>query len=358
MRKPQKVGLVLSGGGAKGAYQVGVLKALVERDIPVHVVSGASIGALNAAVIASSPNLAEGVRRLEHIWRELAHNAPLQHSPPNYLRLLVALGLQGGLLLTHLNSLVMLAHQLNIGISTSVMGYASGEGIFSDAPLKALLDQYIDDKALMQGMPLYVSVFRQQHTLFSLAQTLLAEFNLSESRPSEFVHLQAVKSPEERKQFLMASAAIPVVFAPQTINDTRYVDGGLGGWRKSQGNTPIDPLLQQQCDLVIVTHLSDGSLWSRHDFPDTTLIEVRPQTLIARNTGLGGGIKDLLDFGASQVDSWIAQGYQDTHSCLASLQQVSHARQQLQLSQAALAKSEANNLAADTVLDHALARLS
>ena len=45
--------LVLSGGGAKGAYEAGVAAALVERGLPIRLVAGSSAGALNAAMIAS-----------------------------------------------------------------------------------------------------------------------------------------------------------------------------------------------------------------------------------------------------------------------------------------------------------------
>lgn len=49
----QKIGLVLSGGGASGLSHVGVLKALEENDIPVDYISGTSIGALVGAYYAS-----------------------------------------------------------------------------------------------------------------------------------------------------------------------------------------------------------------------------------------------------------------------------------------------------------------
>ena len=57
-----KVGLVLSGGGAKGAYHVGVVRALNEMNIGIDMISGASIGALNGAVLASAPNFAEDLK--------------------------------------------------------------------------------------------------------------------------------------------------------------------------------------------------------------------------------------------------------------------------------------------------------
>lgn len=46
-----------------------------------------------------------------------------------------------------------------------------------------------------------------------------------------------------------------------------FGDGGMGGWRNMQGNTPVTPLVDAGCNMVIVTHLSDGSLWDRRAFP-------------------------------------------------------------------------------------------
>lgn len=48
----KKTALVLGGGGSKGAYEMGVWKALVEMDIPFQIVCGTSIGAINGAMVA------------------------------------------------------------------------------------------------------------------------------------------------------------------------------------------------------------------------------------------------------------------------------------------------------------------
>src|SRR6185295_14272450 len=58
------IALVLSGGGAKGAYEAGVAAALVERGVPIRLVAGSSAGALNAAMIAGGR-----IERLEAMWR-------------------------------------------------------------------------------------------------------------------------------------------------------------------------------------------------------------------------------------------------------------------------------------------------
>ncbi|MGH2820111.1 MAG: patatin-like phospholipase family protein [Actinomycetota bacterium] len=61
---------VLGGGGLLGANEVGMLRALLERDTAPDLIVGTSIGALNGAVIASAPSM-EGVRRLTELWHEV-----------------------------------------------------------------------------------------------------------------------------------------------------------------------------------------------------------------------------------------------------------------------------------------------
>ena len=66
--------LILQGGGALGAFECGVVKALEERDIHPNLVAGVSIGAINAAIIAANPGQATKV--LEAFWRELSLDTP------------------------------------------------------------------------------------------------------------------------------------------------------------------------------------------------------------------------------------------------------------------------------------------
>src|SRR5207344_755212 len=72
-----RTGLILGGGGARAAYQVGVLRAvahLLPRSSanPFRVISGTSAGAINAVALASnSGNFRGGVRRMVLIWRNL-----------------------------------------------------------------------------------------------------------------------------------------------------------------------------------------------------------------------------------------------------------------------------------------------
>ena len=66
--------LILQGGGALGAFECGVVKALEERNIHPNLVAGVSIGAINAAIIAANPGHATKV--LEAFWRELSLDTP------------------------------------------------------------------------------------------------------------------------------------------------------------------------------------------------------------------------------------------------------------------------------------------
>src|SRR6266404_3196506 len=67
---PRLVGYVLGGGGDLGANEVGMLRALLERDIPPDLIVGTSIGAINGAAIAAEPSL-QMLDRLEAVWRRL-----------------------------------------------------------------------------------------------------------------------------------------------------------------------------------------------------------------------------------------------------------------------------------------------
>ena len=66
----KEYGLVLDGGGARGAYQIGAWKALVEAGVKFNAVAGTSVGALNGALICMGD-----VGRAEDIWREMTFSS-------------------------------------------------------------------------------------------------------------------------------------------------------------------------------------------------------------------------------------------------------------------------------------------
>lgn len=326
MNKLLKTGLVLSGGGAKGAYHVGVVKALAEYGIEVDEIAGASIGALNGSLLATSQSMQQGYQRLNKVWQQLSKQSPLKFQSksifiPSYLVLLTSFGLRfnmpnmaryvayrsGKELLQHFNIYPEYFKNLEEKLTGS-------ESVLDNTPLTSLIDEYLQWDDLKRGIPLYVSAYKSNGGLLDLMGCIAAMLDIKETAPSEFFCLQQL-SEQNWKNVLMASAALPLLYESQKINGQVYTDGGQGGWKTVQGNTPITPLVKSGCNLVIVSHLSDGSMWDRHSFPDTTVIEIRPQREIRRD-----GMRDLLAFNPLRISEWIEQGYTDTIACIGKIQ--------------------------------------
>lgn len=359
-----QVGLVLSGGGAIGAYEVGVVRALNELQVGVTAVAGASIGALNGAVLAAAPSMAEGERRLTNLWQALGDTAVLRPNSgltavPVYLVMLASVGLTiggAGALpagLSKLLSNALGAPTLPQAVRRTLEQFSGvSQGLLSDAPLKQMFDEFLDLDALRCGMPLYVSVFPSHGAGADIGQWLAAQFNLTEGQASEFLHVQSLSTVDQR-ELLLASAALPLLFKPRTVGGRLYADGGLGGARTCQGNTPITPLLAAGCKTVIVTHLDDGSLWSRDTFPGATVLEIRPQRDIRRN----GMVSDLLGFDPAKLTSWIAQGYEDTLHCVGRVLKAGAAVVGMHDATAQLSDALTNLEAGARPLDAAMAKL-
>jgi NTE family protein len=353
-----KTGLVLSGGGAKGAYQVGTLKALLELGANIDMVAGASMGALNGAVLACAPSLPEGVERLETLWNTLAARSPVEANTPAYLKLLASVGLAVGMPLPGVFAQVPALFQRIRWIGPAMLTTSNWleASLLADAPLQALMDKYLDMDGLMRGLPLYVSVCKSGGGLVDVLRCIVAETGLVDTPPSEFLHVQSLPE-QDRRNALLASAAIPMLYAARQIGDARYSDGGQGGWQTEQGNTPITPLIKAGCAQVIVTHLQNGSLWSRHDFPNTTVVEIRPQSPITPGNSLQDALSVALGFDPSHISRLIEQGYNDTMHCVGRVMRAVNTRQALRQSERAVGNSLRRGRAADADLDDAMSRL-
>lgn len=320
--KPYRVGLVLSGGGARGAYHVGVIKCLADMNISIDVVAGASIGALNGAVVAAAPNLNIALTNLQEIWNSLAANSPIKINSTETINYI------GKILLGQIAPLIDGTSNALSTVANLQALFSENVGLGDESPIHKLLDRYLDLEKLQKGLPLYVSVYRSQGSLNDLFSAILGSINLINTQHSEFLHIQSLERTQQRVAIL-ASAAIPLLFKAEQIevNETNffYSDGGQGGIKNVQGNTPITPLLElENCTHVIVNHLSDGSLWDRNAFskafPNTTVLEIRPGRFIKRQ----GLAKDLIGFDAKNIQSWIEQGYEDTQRCCESVARALH----------------------------------
>jgi NTE family protein len=99
-----ELAFVLGGGGVLGAHEVGMLRALAERNIKPDLILGTSVGAINGAFFAADPTLA-GVERLSELWRESNWS---ERSPGAALRRVTTLARSG----THLESLSEMRERL------------------------------------------------------------------------------------------------------------------------------------------------------------------------------------------------------------------------------------------------------
>lgn len=363
------VGLVLSGGGAKGAYQVGVLKALNELNIQVDVISGASIGSLNGAVIASATNQQQAAENLETLWMELSSISPISVGStfiptPAYLALLGAFGLTSPMLggiTSALNAaksaldkswlpdvLRRVANQSRIA---DMMSKSEG-GMLCDKPIKSMIDRFLPDGGLPGKVPLYVSVYPTQGVSVDFLRIAGSLLSITDTVDSHFFHIQSLPRSEQKKA-LLASAALPLLYAPREVNGQLYTDGGQGGWSTVQGNTPIEPLLKAGCRQIIVTHLSDGSFWNRLQFPDAAIIEIRPKTSAIERSKIPGS--DLLGFDNTRIPSWITQGYEDTLSCIGPIVKTLNAFGELNASETA--RDQALSISGESALKSAMERL-
>jgi len=161
-----KVGLVLGGGGGKGAFQVGVWEALCEYklDKKITCISGTSIGALNTVLFSQK----RGQESLE-VWSNL---------------------------------------DMSVALSTrSIKDVISKKGLFSREGLLKLLHEHVDLSL----------VGKCKRDLYVCAT------NISDKVPTYF-HINE-ETVETVESVLLASSAIPVVFDKVSINDKEYMDG-------------------------------------------------------------------------------------------------------------------------------------
>ena len=189
--------LVLSGGGARGAYQAGVWNYLCEQGWKPDLVCGTSVGAINACCIASGVSPED----LEQLWRTIDEKSVFQFS----------------------------LRRRALHTLRRLLGRIDGfNPLLSNAPLRKLLRDLIDLEAL-----------RREDI-----QTVITATDVQEGR------LRYFDNQEITVDHVLASAAIPVVFPWQRIDGKVYWDGGI------LANTPIVPALDRGAREIIIVLLA------------------------------------------------------------------------------------------------------
>jgi NTE family protein len=294
-------GLVLTGGGAKGAYQAGALKYIAELGLVPHIIAGTSIGALNGAVLSSYRPFPQAVQHLNQFWEELADAKILR---PNTGTILRTLSYTAQTFMPTFREWMLhfLIEQGLLKDSTT---------IFDPAPIEKLLREKIHSNNLRNGIELWVTVFPSLK-IPGLGYDWLVDFVRARTgTDAHWLCVQDFKDDETLYNLLLASAALPLAFPSREVNGKSYVDGGLAD------NVPLKALAARGCTHAIIIHLNNGVTWNRHDFPKQTIIEIRPEQPINKSEmPIIGLIDSWLDFSFERITELKQGGYEDAKRCL------------------------------------------
>ncbi|BCL40241.1 patatin-like phospholipase family protein [Nostoc sp. MS1] len=299
-RLPQ-LGLVLTGGGAKGAYQAGALQYIAELGIEPQIIAGTSIGALNGAVLSAYRPFSYAAQRLNQLWDSLGQVEILR---PNNGAVLRTLSYAAQKFTPTLREWL-----LDFLVTEGLM--QNSNAIFDPAPIEHLLREAVKPDELRHGIELWVTVFPSLK-IPGLGYDWLVDFiRASTGIDAHWLCVQDFTDDETVYNLLLASAAIPLAFPSRQVNGKHYVDGGLAD------NVPLRALVKRGCKNIIVIHLNNGAVWNRHDFPEQTVIEIRPEERINKsNTPLIGKIDSYLDFSFERITELKKSGYEDAKRCL------------------------------------------
>ncbi|OYQ62212.1 patatin [Pseudanabaena sp. SR411] len=306
MNYPNKstVGLVLVGGGAKGAYQVGALKYLDEIGLDPHIIAGTSIGALNGAVLASNGTFSQSVQRLDQLWTDLGE-AEILRPNAGLMKPLISYGLQSTVPMFRE---WMLSFLYEIGILEDT------KSIFNPAPIENFLRQAVKPDLLRNGTELWITAFPSLNIPYVDNDLLVAAIDFFRSRmgtKADWLCVQDCDDDDTLYNTILASAAIPLAFPKRQVNGKKYVDGALAD------NIPLGALAAKGCTHAIVIHLGNGTTWDRYDFPNQTIIEIRPEQSINKSDAfLIGEGSALLDFSPERISELKRRGYADAKLCM------------------------------------------
>jgi len=262
-----KRALILAGGGARGAFQVGVLKFLEEKGWKPDMICGSSVGAINAAAIGSGMTASH----LSHLWKNHKRQAIYKLTPQKFIM--------------------------------TFLGRRKFRPFADTRPMRAMLMKYVDAEALKR----------------SRTHIIISAVNLETSRVTYF------DQSDITVDHVMASAAMPLVFPYHFINGTPYWDGGI------MANVPIMPALERGAEEVIavllspvglhsmplpVTHAQFGELLLEHflfssynalsnirSFENVRIGTVAPSRML--------GLRSLLNFSPQQAEKLIQEGYKN-----------------------------------------------
>ena len=213
----RRVALVLQGGGALGAYQAGVYQALHEGDIQPDWISGVSIGAINAALIAGNPP-ERRMERLTEFWESITARSIWAFTPDgNVFRQMR--NATSSLMSASFGQPDFFKPRFP-GPWFSVPGAEAATSYYDTAPLCETLRKLVD-----------FDLLNASDIRFSVGAVNVATGNLV-----HFDNTNEVIGPEH----ILASGALPPAFPMVKISNDHYWDGGI------VSNTPLQYLLNHE----------------------------------------------------------------------------------------------------------------
>ena len=255
------LGLCLSGGGARGPYQIGVCMALKEAGLldDIEYISGTSIGAVNAVMLASLP-----IEEVKELWFNIPHE--VLHKTEGFFKRFFKEKtnfLQNGLYdLSELQKVVTSNIKFRKLKKNKVFVTLSEAGEEDGGITSLIKESYLH----------YVK--HENRAIYS---------KLWEQTNSDIV------------QQVLASCSIPAVFPPTKIDGKQYYDGGV------YDNVPVKPLVEAGCDKIIVIHLDKLPYRYKKKYPDVEFTVFRSR----KSLGM------MLKFDPKQSEIRFNYGYED-----------------------------------------------
>lgn len=242
-------GLALEGGGARGSYQIGAYKALVESGFRFSSIVGTSIGAINAAVICSG-----GLELLEGIWKEI--DSSIFEINPQMCDEII-----------HGNK------QIKRDVTLDIL---KNHGI-SLNKLKDILNKYVDEEKV-----------RNNNIKFGLVITKLKGMKSLEYTIDDIPKGKLI-------DYLIASSSLPIFKIEKNIDEHIYLDGGF------RNVLPLTLLENMGCKNIIGIRLKKFGIIRKTKNKDTKVFLIEP----TKSTG------STLFFNQDTIDENIKLGYND-----------------------------------------------
>lgn len=244
--------LILSGGGARGAYQAGVLKGLAEilpekKRNPFPIISGVSAGAINSAKLACDMDVfSNAVEKLVFLWSQITTD---QVFKTDFLSM----------------------NKFSFGLLGSPKKIDS---LLDTSPLLDLLNRHCDytkikknlDEKIIESLIITANNYTTGSAI-SFIQTSTSKLTWKDSR--RLAILSEIKT-----QHIMASSAIPMIFPPIKIGNQFYGDGCV------RNNTPCSPSIRMGADKLFVIGVRTKMTSEISNRAEATALENKPPSMV------------------------------------------------------------------------------